>query len=125
MTLQESGEMYLKTILILEKSLGSVRAIDISKYMDFSKPSVSRAISKLKSKGYLDVDENHIITLTELGKSCAEKIYEKHLLFTKVLIRLGVEKGQAERDACRMEHYVSQESFNAIKHHVLSHSDFI
>lgn len=118
MRLQESGEMYLESIYVLSKRLSGVRSIDISEYMGYSKPSVSRAVNLLKSGGYILVDEENFITLTETGIEIAEKIYERHTLLLELLIRLGVSKETAAEDACRMEHTISDESFEAIRRHV-------
>lgn len=118
MTLKESGEMYLETILILEKNNGNVRSIDIANYMEFSKPSISRAIKRLKNENYINVDVSGLITLTDEGRKIAENIYEKHLFFTEILVKLGVDRKQAEKDACKIEHYISDSSFKAIKNHV-------
>ncbi len=118
MHLQESGEMYLETILILSKEQTSVRSLDVADYMGFSKPSVSRAVGLLKSGGYIVVDGNGYITLTEEGRHVAEKIYERHTVMTEILVRLGVSKETALEDACKMEHVISDESFEAIKKHV-------
>ena len=116
MHLQESGEMYLETILVLTSQSPHVRAIDVGEYMGYSKPSVSRAMGLLKSGGYIKVDENGYITLLEPGREVAEKIYERHTLLTQFLTRLGVSPEVAAQDACRMEHVISDESFAAIKH---------
>ncbi len=118
MRLQESGEMYLESIYVLSKKLSGVRSIDISEYMGYSKPSVSRAVSLLKNGGYILVDEENFISLTESGIEIAEKIYERHTLLSDLLIRLGVPKEIAAEDACRMEHTISDESFEAIRRHV-------
>lgn len=117
MNLQESGEMYLETILILSKKNPNVRAIDIGEYMGYSKPSVSRAMSILKSGGYVSVDPVGHITLTDSGLEIAEKIYERHTMLTKFLTRLGVDEQIASEDACKIEHVISDESFEAIKKH--------
>lgn len=117
MHLQESGEMYLETILVLTSQSPHVRAIDVGEYMGYSKPSVSRAMGLLKSGGYIKVDENGYITLLEPGREVAEKIYERHTLLTQFLTRLGVSPEVAAQDACRMEHVISGESFAAIKRH--------
>ena len=117
MNLQESGEMYLETILILSKKNPNVRAIDIGEYMGYSKPSVSRAMSILKSGGYVSVDPAGHITLTDSGLEIAEKIYERHTMLTKFLTRLGVDEKTAAADACKIEHVISDESFEAIKKH--------
>lgn len=118
MTLQESGEMYLETILILSKGGKPVRSIDVSEYMGFSKPSVSRAIGLLKSGGYVLMDgrDGHL-TLTQAGRTVAEKIYEKHTILSKFLMDLGVDETTATEDACKMEHVISDKSFAALKKH--------
>ena len=118
MSIQESGEMYLESILVLSKKSPNVRAIDLSEYMGFSKPSVSRALSVLKSGGFVTVSEQGYLTLTEDGKTIAEKIYERHTVLTNYLTLIGVSKETASQDACKMEHVVSDESFNAIKEQV-------
>lgn len=118
MSIQESGEMYLESILVLSKKNPNVRAIDISEYMGFSKPSVSRALSVLKNGGFVTVNEQGYLKLTEDGKNIAEKIYERHTVLTNYLILIGVDKDTASQDACKMEHVVSDESFNAIKQQV-------
>ena len=117
MHLQESGEMYLETILILSRQ-GHVRSIDISEYMNYSKPSVSRAVRILRTGGYIEIDGGGLITLTEAGREIAEKIYERHTVLSKVLMMLGVSPEVATEDACRMEHTISDESFEALKRHV-------
>lgn len=119
MQLQESGQMYLETILILSKKSNSVRSIDISEYMSFSKPSVSRAVNLLKDSGYILISKEGYITLTALGREIAEKIYERHTILTKCLIALGVSEETAAEDACKIEHDISDESFSAIKRHVI------
>ena len=118
MQLQESGEMYLETILILSQKLDAVRSIDIVEYMNFSKPSVSRAVGLLKSGGFITVDGHGYITLTDVGRETAEKIYERHTVLTKLLVSLGVDSETAVNDACRVEHVISDETFNAIKAHI-------
>ena len=115
MSIQESGEMYLESILVLSKKSPNVRAIDLSEYMGFSKPSVSRALSVLKNGGFVTVSEQGYLTLTEDGKAIAEKIYERHTVLTNYLTLIGVSKETASQDACKMEHVVSDESFNAGK----------
>ena len=115
--IQESGEMYLETILILSRR-GPVRSIDVSEYMGYSKPSVSRAVSLLKSGGYLTMEENGFLHLTELGQELAEKIYDRHTTLTRALLSLGVDKEAAAEDACRIEHVISDASFRAIKSHM-------
>lgn len=117
MHLQESGEMYLETIYVLSKN-GVVRSLDVAEYMGFSKPSVSRAVGLLKQGGYLLMDKDGYLTLTESGLDVAKKIYERHTLLSKFLVRLGVDKKTAAEDACKMEHDISDESFSAIKEHI-------
>lgn len=117
MHLQESGEMYLETILVLTSQSPHVRAIDVGEYMGYSKPSVSRAMGLLKNGGYIKVDDNGFITLLEPGREVAEMIYERHTLLTQYLIRLGVSPEVAAEDACKLEHVISDESFQAIKRH--------
>jgi len=115
MKLMESGQMYLETICVLTKNSSSVRAIDVGEHMGFSKPSVSRALGLLKKGGFVEVDANGFLSLTDEGKSVAEKIYERHTIMTKILIYLGVDKDIAAEDACRLEHDISDQSFEAIK----------
>ena len=117
MHLQESGEMYLETILILSERGREVRSVDVSEYMKVSKPSVSRAIGLLKNGGYVCMDKNGYLTLTEEGSRVASHIYEKHTVLTRFLVSLGVEEETAAEDACRMEHLISDASFDAIKRH--------
>ena len=118
MQLQESGEMYLETILVLSKTQTAVRSVDVSEHMGFSKPSVSRAVSLLKQNGYLEVSAEGFLTLTEQGRDVAEKIYERHTVLSECLIRLGVDPEVARQDACKMEHAISDESLSAIKRFV-------
>ena len=115
MNLQESGEMYLETILILTEKNPHVRSIDVCEYMGFSKPSVSRAIGLLKNGGYVNVDGDGYLSLTDEGKSVAQKMYDRHRLLTKFLTSLGVSEETASADACKIEHHISDESFEAIK----------
>lgn len=117
MHLQESGEMYLETVYVLSKN-GVVRSLDVAEYMGFSKPSVSRAVGLLKQGGYLLMDKDGYLTLTESGLDVAKKIYERHTLLSKFLVRLGVDEKTATEDACKMEHDIGDESFSAIKEHV-------
>ena len=117
MHLQESGEMYLETILILSQKYKFVRSLDVAEYMGFSKPSVSRAVGLLKSGGYLTVDGDGHLSLTESGRAVAEKIYDRHILLTRFLVHLGVNEQTAMEDACKIEHDISDESFEAIKKH--------
>ena len=121
MHLQESGEMYLETILVLTSQSPHVRAIDVGEYMGYSKPSVSRAMGLLKSGGYIRVDENGYITLLEPGREVAEKIYERHTLLTQFLTRLGVSPEVAAEDACKVEHDLNDETYLRIQAFVASH----
>ena len=118
MRLQESGEMYLESIYVLSQKGGNVRSVDISEYMGYSKPSVSRAVSLLKNGGYIVMDKDNFISLTESGLEIAEKIYERHTVLTAMLVRMGVSEETASEDACRMEHAISDETFEAIKAHI-------
>ncbi len=118
MAIQESGEMYLKTIYVLSKKSSQVRAIDVGEYMGFSKPSVSRALGLLKEDGLLIKDENGFLKLTEAGTAIAERIYERHEVLSRLLIDIGVDEKTALDDACRVEHYISDTTFNAIKAYV-------
>ncbi len=118
MHLQESGEMYLETILILSKQRSYVRAIDVGEYMGYSKPSVSRAVGLLKEGGYVSANADGFLSLTDAGREVAEKIYERHTMLTELLIQLGVDEKVAAEDACKMEHVISDESFEAIKRHI-------
>lgn len=115
MRLLESGEMYLETILILSEQQDKVRAVDVSNYMNYSKPSVSRAIGLLKQGGYLTVEADGALLLTQTGNEAAKKIYERHKVLTDCLIKIGVAPRQATEDACKIEHDLSDESFAAIK----------
>lgn len=118
MAIYESGEMYLETILVLSTAGEPVRSIDIVRKLGYSKPSVSIAMSQLKKEGYVASDENGNITLTAAGKSIAEKIYERHLLLTQCLIQMGVPEDIASEDACKIEHDISDTSFDAIKQYM-------
>ena len=120
MHLQESGEMYLETILILSRKSQFVRSVDISEYMNFSKPSVSRAIGLLKEGGYITVDGGGYIDLTDSGAEIAGKIYERHNVLTEFLKKIGVEDETAAADACKIEHNICDETFNALKKHLNS-----
>ncbi len=115
MHIQESGEMYLETILLLSRTSSHVRAIDIGEHMGYSKPSVSRAMGLLKKGEYINVDADGSITLTDSGREVAEKIYERHTLLTRFLVKLGVDPTIASEDACKIEHSISDDSFEAIK----------
>ena len=118
MALQESGEMYLETILLLSRQMPAVRSVDISEYMGYSKPSVSRAVGLLKNGNYITINEDGHITLTPTGQEIAEKILTRHTLLTRMLVNLGVSQETATADACKMEHVISDETFEAIKNHV-------
>ena len=122
MRIQESGEMYLETILLLSQKSGHVRAIDVGEEMGYSKPSVSRAMGLLKSGGFIVVDADGAITLTDAGREIAEKIYARHTLLTKFLIALGVDEETASEDACKMEHSIGDKSFEAIQKFVQKHN---
>jgi len=118
MKIYESGEMYLETVLILSKKNNKVRSIDISNYMEFSKPSVSRAVNKLKDDKLINIDKDGYITLTPLGLDVASKIYERHEVLSNILVGLGINKETAIKDACKIEHDISDETFKAIKKHL-------
>lgn len=118
MRLQESGEMYLETILVLSQKLDSVRSLDVAEYMGFSKPSVSRAVGLLKSGGYITVDREGYLSLTKEGLEIAQKIYDRHKLLTAFLINIGVDEKTAAEDACKMEHDISDLTYEAIKNHL-------
>ncbi len=118
MSIQESGEMYLESILVLSKEKPDIRAIDLGEYMGFSKPSVSRALGLLKSGGFVTVNEQGFLTLTKEGKAIAEKIYERHTVITSFLELIGVDKEIAAQDACKMEHVISDESLFALKNQI-------
>ena len=119
----ESGEDYLETILILHNRNGGVRSIDIASELDYSKPSVSVAMKNLRERECITVDKNGFISLTEKGREIAERVYERHLLFTSWLTSMGVPEDIATEDACRIEHCLSNESFEAIKRHVQEFSE--
>lgn len=120
MKINESVENYLETILMLSQKLPVVRSIDIANELDYKKSSISVAMKNLRTNGFIEVNDAGFITLTEAGREIAEKIYERHDLLSKWLIALGVDEKTATEDACRMEHYMSAESFSAIKAFVLS-----
>ncbi len=117
MKIQESAENYLESILILKQRKGQVRSIDIVNELEFSKPSVSVAMKNLRENGYIQMDPEGFISLTEKGQAIADKIYERHTLFTEWLMSLGVDQKTAVEDACRIEHVISEKSFHAIKQH--------
>ena len=118
MSVHESGEMYLEAIHVLTKKNGHVRSIDVSEYLGYSKPSVSRAMGILRSGGYITVEKDGSISLTDAGREIAEKIYARHTLLPKLLIRIGVSEEIAAEDACKLEHAISDESFEALKRYV-------
>ena len=115
MKLHASGEDYLETILVLQKKLGMVRSVDVARHMEVSKPSVCHAVSALREGGFLTVDSDYVLHLTETGRNVAEKIYERHQFFTEQFIAAGVDPEIAERDACRIEHAISQDTFEKIR----------
>ena len=115
MKIHESAENYLEAILVLKQERGVVRSIDISRHMNFTKPSVSRAVGILRDGGYISIDAKGFIALTDVGLELAKKIYERHTVLTKVLISLGVDENTASEDACRIEHVISDDTFSAIK----------
>ena len=116
--MQESGEMYLETILTLSEEKSYVRSIDVADAMNFSKPSVSRAMSKLKADNHITIDKNGFITLTDSGRKIATKIFERHTVLSNILMSLGVDEETATADACRMEHVISDKTFDIIKKHI-------
>ena len=123
MQLKESGEMYLETIYVLSKKSNYIRSIDVCEEMGYSKPSVSRAVGILKKNGYIIMDGSGHLYLTDEGRSVAEKTFERHRVLTKVFTKLGVSAGIAAEDACKIEHVISDETFEAIKRFVAEHSD--
>ena len=118
MSLAESGEMYLETIYVLSQKSSSVRGIDIGEHMGYSKPSVSRALGLLRDEGMIIKDNDGFIKLTEAGLARAKTIYERHTVLSTLFIRLGVDEKTATEDACRIEHYISDKTFSAIKEHM-------
>ena len=118
MALHESAEMYLETIYILTRSSVNVRSVDVAEHMGYSKPSVSRAVHLLREQGYILIDGDGLISLTQTGKEVAEKIFERHTVISGMLIRLGVDPVTAAEDACKIEHAISDASFEAIKRHL-------
>ncbi|MBR5039811.1 MAG: metal-dependent transcriptional regulator [Clostridiales bacterium] len=118
MALQESGEMYLETIYVLSQKSNTIRGIDIGEYMGFSKPSVSRALGLLKDEGLIKKDKDGYIALTKAGEILAKRIYERHTVLTKLFMNLGVDEETATEDACRIEHYISDTTFEAIMAHM-------
>ena len=122
MAMQESGEMYLETIYVLSQKKAAVRSIDVAEEMGYSKPSVSRGLGLLKERGLAETDAAGNIILTKEGKKLAKNIYERHTVLTELLMRIGVDEKTATEDACRVEHYISEKTFKAIKKHVKEHS---
>lgn len=120
MQIHESAENYLETILILKKRMGQVRSIDIVNELSVSKPSVSVAMKNLRTNGYIDMDRDGYITLLESGSAIAEKMYERHTFLTEWLTSLGVSPDTASEDACRIEHVISEETFDALKNHSMN-----
>ena len=118
MHIQESGEMYLETIFVLLKEKNIVRSVDVAEHMGYSKPSISRAMGLLKKGNFIEVAPDGAITLTDAGVQVAQKIYDRHTLLTRLLVQLGVSPETAAEDACKLEHAISDESFEAIKKHV-------
>lgn len=123
MSLKESGEMYLETIYILYKSKSSVRSIDVAEFMNFSRASVSRGMSLLKKQDFILMDKEGYITLTEKGIKTAEKIYERHTVISKMLMTMGIDEKTATEDACRIEHIISDKTFEAMKQHAEKYTD--
>ena len=121
MAIHESGEMYLETIYVLSQQLSIVRSIDVVEHMGYSKPSVSRAVGLLKKGGYLTVEDNGSLCLTPEGLEIGKKIYDRHRLLTQLLVRLGVDPQTAAEDACKMEHAISDTSFQALRRHLEQH----
>ncbi|MBE6818978.1 MAG: metal-dependent transcriptional regulator [Ruminococcaceae bacterium] len=115
---RESAEMYLETIYILSQKSEAVRKIDVSRYMGYAKPSVTRAIGLLEKRGLVSVDDSGILQLTKEGRQQAKRIYERHTVLTKMFVKLGVDESVAAEDACRIEHYISETTFDAIKKHM-------
>ena len=121
MALHESAEMYLEAIYQLQRQRGSVRSVDVAEFMGYSKPSISRAVGLLKQGGYLQMEKDGSLTLTETGLATAQKVFERHEILTNLLMRLGVSGETAAEDACKMEHVLSDETFEAIKRHMTQH----
>ena len=121
MSIRESGEMYLETILILSRSSSEVHSIDVADYMNVSKPSVSRAVGILKNAGYIVTGKDDSLVLTDMGLEAAERIYDRHITIAEMLRSLGVSEENAVNDACKMEHDISEETFLAFKKHLNEH----
>ena len=115
MKIHASGEDYLEAVLVLQQEKGMVRSVDLARHMGFSKPSISHAVGVLRDGGFLTVDKDGFLHLTDIGREVAEKIYERHLFFTEQLIAAGVDRETAEQDACRIEHAISETSFEKLK----------
>ena len=123
MKLHASGEDYLEAILVLQKKMGMVRSVDVARHLDVSKPSVCHAVATLREGGFLTMDEDYFLHLTDVGREVAEQIYEKHRFFTDRLIEAGVDPVTAEKDACRMEHVISQKSVEHLRDAYNSHKE--
>lgn len=121
MKIQESAENYLETILVLQNRKGSVRSVDIANELGFSKPSICVFMKNLKNNGYILMDEHSLITLTDKGRAIAEKIYERHTFLTDNLTKLGIDPKTAAEDACRIEHVISEDTFEALKNYINNH----
>ena len=115
MKLRASGEDYLEAVLVLQKKMGIVRSADVARHLEVSKPSVCNAVAALRNEGFLTMDENYYLHLTDAGREAAEATYEKHRFFTEMLVAAGVDPVTAERDACRIEHVISKETFERLK----------
>ena len=122
MSIHESAEMYLETIYSLSRTNTTVRSVDVAEALSYSRPSVSRAVGLLKNDGYLVVDQDGFLTLTQTGKALAEKIYERHTVLAAALIALGVDPETAAEDACKIEHVISDKTFDAIKEHMKNYT---
>ena len=121
MIIQEAGEMYLETILVLKQKLGRVRSIDIANEMGYSKPTVSEQMKKFRENGYIEIDGDGYITLTDTGREIGERTFERHNLTAQILMSIGVDEETAYIDACRIEHYISQKTFDCMKEYYLKH----
>ena len=121
MIIQEAGEMYLETILVLKQKLGRVRSIDIANEMGYSKPTVSEQMKKFRENGYIEIDGDGYITLTDAGREIGERTFERHNLTAQILMSIGVDEETAYIDACRIEHYISQKTFDCMKEYYLKH----
>ena len=122
MQIRQSGEDYLEAILMLQKRNGQVRSIDICNELGHSKPTVSVAMKNFRENGYINMDDDYLITLTEKGKAIAESVYERHIVISKFLMAIGVDEETAYSDSCKIEHYISNESIEKIKQHMMKHS---